>query len=502
MLAATDLSAATRTLRRDASEHVNCNLRRTKHDSTEKRKTKPWSFDLCSGCRGRLDRWQNNAFPSVEGAPRVRGWVWPESRNQPVRPKLTMSIRRNTVWNAANALVARAAGLLFWFIVARSVSRDELGILLTVQSTALTAMLLLSAGFASASTQFIASVTDEARLASTVRTAVTVGLCSSIALAVILYVCADLIASVLWQRPELYQPIRLASIFAFACGLAACANAILAGLHSFRYIAIVSIVANLAQLAVVPYLVGKLGFTAAIVVLSATQFAIGLAGLALIWRRFGLAIAARDFHPALPARGTRSLLAQTAWAALAHSAFNVAGWIAMAFLLRQSEGLRESAVFGIGNQWRQITLFAPTIAMQVALPAFAMLATSPDNPTATSDLLWVGRFSTACAFASAVILAVGGPWILGAYGKGYEDGAWSFALLQLTALMQSWQAYRITEIQGFGKFQLILAINLAAAAAIIATAAMTAHLGAVGIAVAYLVGFITVQVALFLTRFR
>jgi O-antigen/teichoic acid export membrane protein len=456
---------------------------------------------LSAGRLEHIDRWQNDAFPSVEGAPRNRGWVWPDRGINEPRPKsFPMSIRRNAVWNAANALVARAAGLLFWFIVARSVSRDELGILLTVQSTALTAMLLLSAGFASASTQFIASVTDEARLASSVRTAATVGLCASIALAVLLFLSADLIASVLWHRPELYQPIRLASIFAFACGLAACANAILAGLHSFRHIAIVSIVANLAQLAVVPYLVGRLGFTAAIVVLSSTQFLIGLAGLALIWRRFGMAIVARDSPTLPPIRGTRSLLAQTAWAALAHSAFNIAGWIAMAFLLRQSEGLRESAVFGIGNQWRQITLFAPMIAMQVALPAFAMLASSPDHQTAASELLWVGRLTTACAFASAVIIGMGAPWILEAYGKGYEDGAWSFALLQLTALMQSWQAYRITEIQGVGKFHLILAINLAAATAIVATAAVTAQYGALGIAIAYVVGFIITQVALFVTR--
>jgi len=418
---------------------------------------------------------------------------------------MTLSLKKNALWNAANSLAVRASGLLFWILVARLVSADELGELLILQATSFTAIRLVSTGFSSASTQYVARSYAQGRDATAVaaKIALMVGVAASTILAVALYLAADLLAVRIWHRPGMAHSLHLAALFAFFTGLASSFTGIMFGTHEFRGLSIVTIWANVAQLLLVPFLIAHLGYLGAIQTLIVSQglIAAGLAFIliSLIFRK-----------PATPAsahaarqhmwKDSTDLARKTVVAAAAHATFEAAAWLALAFLVRQPDGLIQSAIYGVGSQWRQITLFVPSILMQVSLPAFATLTRNERNPAIVGELGRFSRFMKIYLFGTALSLAALGPLLLGIYGPMYQGGGIVFATLQLTALLQGLQSYRVTEIQGKGRFDLLLAINIPSGLVLVLAAWQLARFGAIGLAVAFVAAFVTNEVALFCIR--
>lgn len=418
---------------------------------------------------------------------------------------MTLSLKRNALWNAANAVVVRACGLLFWVLVARLVSAEELGELLILQTTSFTAIRLVSTGFATASTQYVATSFGQGPDATAVaaRISLAVGVIASTILAVTLFLVADLLAVRIWHRPAMEHSLHLAALFAFFTGLAASFTGIIYGTHEFRRLSIVTMWANGAQLLLVPFLISYVGYLGAIQALCASQGMIA-AGLAFILSKL-MFRGPTDVASAQVARqhiwrNATDLMRKTVLAAAAHGTFEAAAWLALAFLVRQPDGLAQSAIYGVGSQWRQITLFVPSILMQVSLPAFATLTRDEENRAIRGDLGRFSKFMKVYLLGTAVSLAALGPVLLGIYGSKYQWGGSVFAVLQLTALLQGLQSYRVTEIQGRGRFDLLLAINVPSGLVLVFAAWQLSRFGAIGLAFAFVAAFVTNEMALLCIR--
>lgn len=418
---------------------------------------------------------------------------------------MAISLKRNALWNAANSVVLRASGLLFWVLVARLVSADELGELLILQGTSFTAIRMVSTGFASASTQYVARSYSEGRDATVIaaKTALVEGVIASTILATALFFASNLLAVRIWHRPAMESSLHLAAAFALFTGLAASLTGVMFGIHEFRGLSIVNMCANVAQLLMVPFLISRLGYLGAIQALCVSQALVAI-GLAFILARAvfrwpkgpnSARILQRDVWISAVDLARKTILA-----AAAHGTYEAAAWLALAFLVRQPDGLTQSAIFGVGTQWRQITLFVPAILMQVSLPAFATLTRDGADSTIRGDLGQFSKFMKIYLVGTAVSLAALSPLLLGIYGSKYQGGSDVFAALQLTALLQGLQSYRVTEIQGRGRFDLLLAINIPSGLVLIFAAWELSRFGAIGLAFAFVAAFVTVEAVLLYMR--
>lgn len=178
-------------------------------------------------------------------------------------------------------------------------------------------------------------------------------------------------------------------------------------------------------------------------------------------------------------------------------------WLASAFLVRQPGGLEQMALFGAANSFRVIVLFVPNVMNSVGMSLLN------NQRTASADgyrrVFW-WTFGLVAAFVSvgAAGVIASGPWLLRAFGKGFDSGYTVLSLLMLAAVTESVATWTYQVIQSHGKMWLTLFfVTLPRDCLIVALAyALTPGHGAAGLAAAHAGGWALALVVIGVLTYR
>lgn len=396
-------------------------------------------------------------------------------------------------WNLVGAVGSRALQLLALVIVARLVSVVEFGVLGMLQTTVVTFEVLAGAGLGLTATKYVAeyAASDPARAGRIVSLALFAASTTGVLMAVALGVLAPVMEEQLLGQPASGLPFLVVALAILIGAISTVQTAILAGMQCFQTNAKINLAYGVMLLALVP-----LGAYVAAACGAIGGMGVARGGAALLngqairrdARRRGLDVA-HSVRAAMPE--WRCVLNYSVPALLTNGLAAVVAWVTSVMLMRQPGGGAQMAIVNVANQWKNILLFLPNVVLQAAAPLFAQLQLSDGGDQATARTLYrkiwllnsaaVGCLALGCLLLSVPILAL--------YGEEYAGGRAAFCVFIVAVALQASQAPAIMVMQARGFIWSNLALNIAWAVLLLATAAALVERGALGLAVANLVGF-------------
>jgi O-antigen/teichoic acid export membrane protein len=157
-------------------------------------------------------------------------------------------------------------------------------------------------------------------------------------------------------------------------------------------------------------------------------------------------------------------------------------WSCQALLVNQPSGYEGMAEFALGAQWRVFVHYIPGLLCAAYLPVAASL--NRDTPE-RRRMLMRGNilFAGGVAGVTSLALVAFSPWILRAYGPGFEEARLVFALMLITGMVDSINNILVQTLMAAGRAWLRLVSNGVWACLLIGgSAVLVPRFGALGLA--------------------
>jgi len=410
---------------------------------------------------------------------------------------LRTRFHRGVFWSVAAAVASSGFNFVLNIIIARLLGRQGYGQFGMVQSTIATVAGIAQLAMGYTATKFVA----EFRSSNPARTGRVIGLCSVVSLltgsvaAAALYVSAPWLAASLLKAPGLSGALQLASVMVLFTVLTGYQMGALAGLESYRSMAVLALgsgAANLVAAAIGTKVWGLDGSIAGVGAGSAVQWAMFRWMLAADCRRKGIVVTRREL------RSERSVLLSFALpAALAGLSSMPALWFANAFLVRQASGFSQMALYTAAFSLRSFVFFLPSLLNRVSMSLL-------NNQKGLGN--WEGYVrvfrinvvsTTASVVMGAVVVAVIGVRILNIFGRDFRVGFPVLLVLLLAAVVEALTGslYQIVQAESrmwASMFVIALPRDLLI---VFLSYILSPKLGALGLATAYTIGWTVAGVA-------
>lgn len=414
-------------------------------------------------------------------------------------PKLIARIARsglvtNTAWNLLGAVFNQGSTLALGIFVAKTLGRDSYGSFAFLQGTLSTLITISQTGMVFVATKFVGEFwsTQKERAGRILAISITIGAIIGLIVAAVAFGAADFVASRVARQSQLASLIHLASPAVFCTVVTGILTAGLAGLSKFRTIAVTGMIAGTAYLAI--GMTGAIGWQLRGVALAISLSAVLQVGV--IWMalgretgRMGMPVV---FGGIEAIKAERALLQHSALPASVIGFVNMSGiWLSMAILVRQPNGITELALFNSANSLRVIVSFIPAVINTVGFP----LLSNRKGEADTAGYRRVFRANVAAvvgaALCGAIVVGATGPWILRVFGKSFVAGYPVLLILLLVCVAEAIVLAMHQVVQTHGSLWTnVLCFALPRELTCILMALVLAPLyGAVGLAIAYVLGY-------------
>jgi O-antigen/teichoic acid export membrane protein len=394
-------------------------------------------------------------------------------------------------WNGVSAIFARGFPVLGMLLAARILGREAFGELGIVYQTIMTLQVFAILGLGTTATTFVASwlQAEPERVPRTMVlcygvTALTGGL-----FAVGFVVGADWIATVVLGAPSLAEELRLGGALAFLVALGGVQTGMLIGFQAYRDMAIANFLGGTATASLLATGAHLAGVRGALYGLGFALVLRALLNYLLIRRamhhhglrmRFSLP---RAELPLLWSFSLPSVLTMALW--------TLATWGASVLLVRQPNGLAEMGLLAAANQWFSALMFVPGVLTQVLLPTYAERLAG-DRPAEAGVLALRSALVTLLCIAPLVgLMMVFSPWIARLYGPEFADGGAVFAVAFLAAGVMAPYGALTNYLVARHRMWMRFTISLVWTAVLLVSAAVLVERGAIGVAVATLIAYMT-----------
>lgn len=220
------------------------------------------------------------------------------------------------------------------------------------------------------------------------------------------------------------------------------------GFESFKFLAYVRLAVGIATLPLI-YIAsvrfGLPGALATILLASVAKLVVLVVHIRILRRKLGV-------PPVGPALPLRTLIMEFALPTVGLGVFSgAAQWWGILLLSRGHEGLAAVAIVNTGIQWRSPALLITSSLGAVAIPRFSRYH-GDGKPGASAKLRRkVGLLSGALAAVSSLPLILVAPWIMLAYGPGFQTGLIPFGLILLSTVPTAVSNVYIQEMIGAAK---------------------------------------------------
>jgi O-antigen/teichoic acid export membrane protein len=394
-------------------------------------------------------------------------------------------------WNGLSGIFGRGFPVLGMLIAARILGRELFGELGIVYQTAMTLEVFAVAGLGTTATTFVAHWlhTEPERVGRIMLMCYGFTALIGCLFAAGFMLGADWIAGTVFSAPALADELRLGGLLAFLYALAAVQNGMLIGFKAFRDMALASLLGGIASATLLvagAYGIGVGGALYGLGIALALRAMLNYLLIRRAMRHHGLRMRfdwPRTELPLLWRFSLPSVLTMALW--------TLATWSASVLLVRQPGGMAEMGLLAAANQWFSALMFVPLVLTQVLLPTYAERLAS-ERPLEAGALALRSAFTILlCILPIAALMMLFSPWIARLYGPEFADGGSVFAISFLAAaVMAPYGAltnYLVARQRMWSRF----AISLLWTVVLVSGAAILVDRGALGIAIATLMAYVT-----------
>lgn len=325
-----------------------------------------------------------------------------------------------------------------------------------------------------------------------------VSLVSAIVSSLIMLTGAGFLAKLVLHNETLASVLRVAAISSAAIILLECCRGLLIGQQRLQSLVVLSAVCGIGLIVVLP-LAARVDARLMI----AGQGSVALFGVLLcvtFSKRLG--IRPKDGPAVATGPGIGAVVRFGLFQLAAFAGVSAASWLVALWVTRSDSTLTQMGLYAIGNQFRGLTALAPVLCAQVGYSLLTDESASkfggPRHVMMTnsllSTLLAVGVAGVAIILAPSLLLVI--------YGKSFAGAEMPILILMATGIVHmsggpAMQRLTIVSLRSLGIINAIWAI-----AVVIAAVWLVPTLGAVGAAVAFLIGHALAQVLVTLVLMR
>lgn len=394
------------------------------------------------------------------------------------------------VWSIMGTVVSSGITLVMLMVVARLLSKENYGQFVVIQSTLGMVGVFAGFGIGTTATRYAAELQarDATRLGHILtlaeRTVLGCGLIASMGLALV----AGWMATHILNAPRLSVPLAIAAVAVFFTALDSYQKSVLIGFESMRAFAI-GMVAGVTVGFPIMLLAAKHhgleGAAVAIVVNALLQASISRYQMARELRRLGVKLNAEGCLSEQP------IIWRFALPALLSGALvGPAHWVAQVLLANTPNGYAELAALGISMQWFNVIIFVPGNAGRVVLPILTDHMTKNDHGNSRKILLYAMGANALVAVPLAVIVGILSPYIMGLYGKNFENDYFPLVAAAITAALLAIQTPVGNLMAASSRMWLGASMNAGWAIVYVGLAYLLVNKGATGVMAALGIGYI------------
>lgn len=398
-------------------------------------------------------------------------------------------LAHGTFWALVGMGVSQGFGLLVSVVTARYLGETgfgELGILL---GTLTVAGNLAGLGSAVSATKRVAELrsTNPARISSVVGATLLLASVAGLITAVGVFALAPFLAANVLGAPRLAGALRLGSAMVFLNALGVAQAGALSGFESFKALANVSFVRSLYGLpaAIVGvWLYGIPGAVGASVLAAIAGTWLGHRALKEECQRVGTPVSFRTCQAELGAVWRFSVPVF-----LAGALPGPVAWSANVLLVHLPNGHAEMGLFNAADQWRLAVVAIPSVVGSVSLPLLSGLYESGDRPRFARFLAQAVLFNATIASLVALPVLLLSRQILSFYGPGFGNARGTLLLMTGAAVLIGVNSVIGSAIIAVGSIWWGCLFNVLWAASLLFCWHMLLPLGAVGLALAYVLAY-------------
>lgn len=363
---------------------------------------------------------------------------------------LVRRLVKGAFWSIVGALISRTMMLIASMIVARVIGKDAFGELGMINSTVGLFGMLAGFGLGITATKHIAEFrqlnpTRAGRIMMLVNIAAWgTGVLAS----AILYFMSPWLASHALSAPYLADKLKIGALLVLFGAINSTQMGMLAGFEAYERIALLGLVAGLANFICVVLGVFGWGLTGAIWGLVASLF-ISVAANQWILNR-AARIASIPFTVSGCKNEMKLLWSFSLPAVMASTMVSPVIWFLQTLLVQRSDGYAGMAEYSVGAQWRNLVEYLAGLLCAAYLPVVSSLG--EENPGRRRKLMFATAWgSGGLALSVSLIFAAACPYILRAYGDKFVAAQFTVIILLLTGVANSTNAVFMQSLLSAGR---------------------------------------------------
>lgn len=397
---------------------------------------------------------------------------------------------QGSLWIVLGTGGGRILNLAAMVLAARLMGAEGFGGFGLVQSTLGVFGMFAGAALGATATRFIAAThrSDPGRTGRIIGLVTGSALVSAALFGGAIVLLAPWLARVVLEAPELRVAVALGAALVGMGVLRGVQDATLAGIESFRRIAILRFLEGGAALALIPLLVAQFGPAGGIAALALGFLVAYLPGVHVLRRDLSAHGVSPRWRGALSE--WRVLRDFSVPSLLANSVATPVLWLCMLMLGRTADGLSEVGLYTAAYQWHGPLVFVPMAIASVSLPILAQAWEEGDRAAFRRLFLRVQASATLIALVPALAVAGLSPRIMAVYGDGFDGGAVVLALLALAAPLHVASNIATSAIQGMNRAWLLPGLNAGFGVVVFLASWLTVQdWGAIGLAGAFCLAY-------------
>lgn len=402
---------------------------------------------------------------------------------------IAQRIKSGMLWSFTGTAIAKFLILLSGIACARILSKELYGEFNMVRSTINMFVVLGTGGLGVTATKYISEYKKSQKekipniYALTSSFSIFIGL-----ICTVLIVCASgYISAVILKEPSINTAIKLGGLLLFFTCINGVQNGTLAGFEKFKDISINSFIGSIFEC--IFMLIGAYYYQVegAIVGFGMGFIALYVANKISInhtFRQYQLSFRKGLF----PYIDWSILLHYSLPAALSSILITPTFWMIRTILVRHGS-FSELAVFEAADQWKVIILYIPTAISQISLPILSSLLKEKKDYFNTLKLNLV--IVSGITFLLVVIVCCLGSYIMGLYGKGYNNSL-CLQIISISTLFSAIANIIELSIYSVGKMWQCFVINSFWAISMIGFAELFVNIGmgATGLSLSILISYV------------
>jgi O-antigen/teichoic acid export membrane protein len=419
--------------------------------------------------------------------------------SQPLRDSTLRSALRGGSCALVGTFVGRVAHVGALLLAAGHLGSEQFGGMSLALSTAFLVASVSALGLPVAAQKLVA----EAREIDVARRdrLIDVTLATTALVGVLAMICGALgsawIASGILGRPELASLLAVASILVLTMPMIEILAGLLGALERFDLVGVFRAVHG-CSCGVVLFVIlqNTSGAMAALAALAAAEVSACILGLRLVTAARGSRSTARHGCAALLGE-VKPLLRVALPALLASVSLQPALWLGQVLLSRQPDGLSHVGTFAVAMRWHTIALFVPATMCSVLLPMLGRLRATGRTADARDLFVRYGVLTLGFSAATCLFLVLFAAPLMGLQGPEYAPAAGVLVVLAFATVPAALNNVLSSRATAEGRLALwvwsdfALAFTLAGCAAV-----LVPGLDGVGLAAAYLAGYLATCVVL------